>query len=218
MVRVALDERVISVDPTAGVRVPRDRGRTHEPWTYLRPAEVVRLLRAAGVATVEKDRGGVPRKTNGPEAEAAEPLSPHVLRVEPDREVRRERVHRFDGPPTTARRTALVKLVHPEDADAARVAIYTGLREGELWTLHLEDVDLEAGRIVVRYGGGRGEIRSGGRSRRDWRSPRREQKRGSSRPPRAKPRTTATSRIVFNMKCRFRPLTRAGPPEPERPR
>ena len=156
VVKVALDEQLIRADPTAGVRVPRARGRTHEPWTYLRPAEVVRLLGAADVATVEKDRGGVARKTNGPEAEVSEPLS-HGLTVLAAPRGRRETADVSAATPsTTARRTVLVKLVHPEDADAARVAIYTGLREGELWCLHLADVDLEAGRIVVRYGGRRG--------------------------------------------------------------
>ncbi len=99
-------------DPTLGVEVPRDRGRTHDPWTYLRPQEVVRLLEVGRTATTSLDLGG--QGERGP------------------REVR---------------------LVHPEDLDAAIVALYTGMREGELWTLHLRDVDLEAGRLTVRYGG-----------------------------------------------------------------
>jgi len=127
VVKVALDEQLIRADPTAGVRVPRDRGRTHEPWTYLRPAEVVRLLEAADRATTEKDRGGVSRKTKGPDR--SEPSPGRTLSS--TRQV---------GVLPLPRRTALVKLVHPEDADAARVAIYTGLREGELWCLHLADV------------------------------------------------------------------------------
>lgn len=106
-------------DPTEGVEVPRAPGRIVEPWTYLRPGEVVRLLDVGRTATVERDLGGLPGQ---------------------------------DG----ARGRRAVPLVHPEHLDAAIVALYTGLRSGELWTLHLRDVDLAAGRIVVRYGGREG--------------------------------------------------------------
>jgi len=141
VVRAALDERLLSADPTAGVRVPRARGRTHEPWTYLRPAEVEQLVAVAGRATVKRDRGGVAKASNRSEQAITGTSGKHP---------------RPGEGLLSGRRSAHVRLVHPEDADAAIVALYTGLREGELWTLHLRDVDLEAGRIVVRYGGRRG--------------------------------------------------------------
>lgn len=106
-------------DPTASVKVPRDQGRTHDPWTYLRPPEVAQLLEAAR-KVVARDRGGV-AKASGERARGAVPL------------------------------------VAPDDLDAAVVALYTGMREGELWALHARDVDLARGRLVVRYGGRRGE-------------------------------------------------------------
>jgi integrase len=46
--------------------------------------------------------------------------------------------------------------IHPEDHDAALFAVYSGLRQGEQWTLHVRDVDAETGRVVVRYGGRKG--------------------------------------------------------------
>jgi integrase len=119
VVKEALLEGLRVDDPTLHVEVPRARGVTHDPWTYLRPAEVVRLLEAGRTAMVERDPGG----------RRAEGTTPAPVKV---------------------------RLVHPEDLDLAIVAIYTGLREGELYTLHGRDVDLERGRIVVRYGGREG--------------------------------------------------------------
>ena len=40
-----------------------------------------------------------------------------------------------------------------EDRDAAEFALYSGLRQGEQWTLHLDDVRLDEGELVVRFGG-----------------------------------------------------------------
>lgn len=41
---VALDDEIVKANPFAGVRLPRDPGRTHEPWTYLTLGEQFRLL------------------------------------------------------------------------------------------------------------------------------------------------------------------------------
>lgn len=39
--------------------------------------------------------------------------------------------------------------LHPQDAAAVTIAVYTGLRPGELCALAVEDIDLEAGKIEV---------------------------------------------------------------------
>lgn len=107
-------------DPAAGVKVPAAlEGETHDPWTYLRPTEVVRLLETGRTAKVKRDVGGL--GTADREASIRE-----------------------------------VRLVPPAEHDAAIVAIYTGLRLGELLLLHVCDVDLERGRLVVRYGSRKG--------------------------------------------------------------
>ncbi len=61
VVREATLQGLRQDDPTAGVKIPRDRGKTHDPWTWLRPREVERLLSTADAATAERDLGGLPR-------------------------------------------------------------------------------------------------------------------------------------------------------------
>lgn len=99
LVRMAFKEAILeemrSDNPTLGIPLPRDHGRSHDPWTWLRVAEVHALLAVDGIPA--------------------------------------------------------------EDRDAALVALYTGLRQGELWTLHLRDVDPVAGLLAVRYGGRKGK-------------------------------------------------------------
>lgn len=43
---VAVDDEICPTNPFAGVHLPRDKGRTHEPWTYLTPDEQTKLLAA----------------------------------------------------------------------------------------------------------------------------------------------------------------------------
>lgn len=45
-----------------------------------------------------------------------------------------------------------------EDKDAGLFALFTGVRQGEQWTLHLRDCKPELGRVVVRFGGRDGEL------------------------------------------------------------
>jgi integrase len=45
------------------------------------------------------------------------------------------------------------------------LAIYTGVRQGELWGLRWEDIDLDAGQMIVRYGNGAGGPTKSGRPR-----------------------------------------------------
>lgn len=98
LVRLAFSEAALAGiradNPALVVRLPKGRGHTHDPWTWLRPEEVRRLLDARGLTD--------------------------------------------------------------EDRDAALWALYTGVRQGEQWTQHVRDVDLERGRVTVRYGGRKG--------------------------------------------------------------
>jgi len=43
---VAVEDEICAANPFAGVKLPRDKGRTHEPWTYLNPEEQTKLLAA----------------------------------------------------------------------------------------------------------------------------------------------------------------------------
>lgn len=43
---VAVDEEICAANPFAGVHLPKDKGVTHEPWTYLTPEEQTALLAA----------------------------------------------------------------------------------------------------------------------------------------------------------------------------
>lgn len=45
---VALDDELVTVNPFAGVRLPRNPGRTHEPWTYLTLDEQNALIACSG--------------------------------------------------------------------------------------------------------------------------------------------------------------------------
>ncbi|HVC08018.1 MAG TPA: tyrosine-type recombinase/integrase [Solirubrobacterales bacterium] len=47
---------------------------------------------------------------------------------------------------------ALIEALRPEERPLWALALYSGLRRGELWALRWEDVDLEAGVIHVRRG------------------------------------------------------------------
>jgi integrase len=94
MLRLAItsaqDRGLCEMNPVLGVRLPRGRGRTHEPWTYLLPDEQRKLLGCIQIPW-------------------------------------RERV-------------------------LIRAALYSGLREGELWALELRDVNVERGVLTIRYG------------------------------------------------------------------
>lgn len=43
---VAVEDEICASNPFAGVKLPKDKGRTHEPWTYLTPEEQTKLLAA----------------------------------------------------------------------------------------------------------------------------------------------------------------------------
>jgi len=43
---VAVEDEICASNPFAGVKLPKDKGRTHEPWTYLAPEEQTKLLAA----------------------------------------------------------------------------------------------------------------------------------------------------------------------------
>ncbi len=47
---------------------------------------------------------------------------------------------------------ALLDAVDPDEYHLVAFALHTGLRNSELWWLHLEDIDLEASEVVVRRG------------------------------------------------------------------
>jgi integrase len=49
-----------------------------------------------------------------------------------------------------AEAAALIEALRPEERALWALALYSGLRRGELWALHWEDVDLEAGVIHVK--------------------------------------------------------------------
>lgn len=99
----AIDAQLIDDNPAKDVSLPRDPGRTHDPWTYLEPAEQEALLNCEEI----------------PEA----------------------------------------------DRLLIAFAMGTGLRQGELWNLPLQDVRLDKGKIVVRFGS-KGKATKGRRIRR----------------------------------------------------
>jgi len=43
---IAVEDEICASNPFAGVKLPKDKGRTHEPWTYLTPEEQTALLAA----------------------------------------------------------------------------------------------------------------------------------------------------------------------------
>lgn len=106
----AADEGLIGANPAADVRIPRGRGSSEEPWTWLTLDEIARVLELPVCRGSEK----------------------HPL----------ERAR--DGSET--------KTITPAQLAILTVAVYSGLRAGELWALRWADVHLDERRpeLVVR--------------------------------------------------------------------
>jgi integrase len=60
---------------------------------------------------------------------------------------------------------ATCEAIPPADRRLILFALWTGMRQGEVWNLQIRDVDLEAGRLVVRYGS-KGKATKSGKIRR----------------------------------------------------